>query len=132
MHHYVLIYRLELLSPSMQRQMWLGLLLAHNLLNLITRWEMKKKWLLLSFTNLSYTLIFVMTWFFLFKYFQIHLIDFDDESNVINKNVFMHSAGEIWWGLTLVWYDRRESKLTIIAALKRNYKDLYVNLSYVS
>ena len=43
----------------------------------------------------------------------------------------MHSAGEIWWGLTLVWYDRRESKLTIIAALKRNYKDLYVNLSYV-
>ncbi|XP_067032800.1 EARP-interacting protein homolog isoform X1 [Acropora muricata] len=27
---------------------------------------------------------------------QIHLIDFDDESNVINKNVFMHSAGEIW------------------------------------
>ena len=131
MHHYVLIYRLELLSPSMQRQMWLGLLLAHNLLNLITRWEMKKKWLLLSFTNLSYTLIFVMTWFFLFEYFQIHLIDFDDESNVINKNVFMHSAGEIWWGLTLVWYDRRESWLTI-AALKWNYKDLYGNLSYVS
>ena len=28
--------------------------------------------------------------------FQVHLIDFDDESNVINKNVFMHSAGEIW------------------------------------
>ncbi|RMX41659.1 hypothetical protein pdam_00008865 [Pocillopora damicornis] len=27
---------------------------------------------------------------------QIHLIDFDDESNVINKNVFMHSVGEIW------------------------------------
>ncbi|XP_044182572.1 EARP and GARP complex-interacting protein 1-like [Acropora millepora] len=25
---------------------------------------------------------------------QIHLIDFDGESNVINKSVFMHSAGE--------------------------------------
>lgn len=31
-----------------------------------------------------------------FCIFQIHVIDFDDESNVINKNVFMHSAGEIW------------------------------------
>ena len=28
--------------------------------------------------------------------FQIHLIDFDDESNVVNKNVFLHSVGEIW------------------------------------
>ncbi|XP_031553898.1 EARP and GARP complex-interacting protein 1-like [Actinia tenebrosa] len=27
---------------------------------------------------------------------QVHLIDFDDESNIINKNVFMHSVGEIW------------------------------------
>ncbi|EDO41365.1 predicted protein [Nematostella vectensis] len=27
---------------------------------------------------------------------QVHLIDFDDESNLINKNVFLHPAGEIW------------------------------------
>ncbi|XP_057414400.1 EARP and GARP complex-interacting protein 1 isoform X2 [Balaenoptera acutorostrata] len=28
--------------------------------------------------------------------FQIHIIDFDDENNVINKNVLLHQAGEIW------------------------------------
>ena len=27
---------------------------------------------------------------------QVHLIDFDDESNLVNKHIFMHSAGEIW------------------------------------
>ena len=27
---------------------------------------------------------------------QVHQIDFDDENNVINKNVFMHKEGEIW------------------------------------
>ena len=27
---------------------------------------------------------------------QIHHIDFDDENNVINKNVFLHKEGEIW------------------------------------
>ncbi|KAF7201032.1 tumor suppressing subtransferable candidate 1, partial [Nothobranchius furzeri] len=27
---------------------------------------------------------------------QIHIIDFDDENNVINKNVLLHQAGEIW------------------------------------
>ncbi|XP_064605397.1 EARP-interacting protein homolog [Liolophura sinensis] len=27
---------------------------------------------------------------------QVHHIDFDDENNVINKNVFMHREGEIW------------------------------------
>ena len=129
LHHYLLIYRLELLYPSMQRQMWLGLLLAHNLLNLITRWEMKKMVAVIFQSHLHIGLLNDMI--FLFNYFQIHLIDFDDESNVINKNVFMHSAGEIWWGLTLVWYDRSESRLTI-AALKQNYKDLYGNLSYVS
>lgn len=29
-------------------------------------------------------------------YFQIHIIDFDDENNIINKNVLLHQAGEIW------------------------------------
>ena len=29
-------------------------------------------------------------------FFQIHHIDFDDENNVINKNVFLHKEGEIW------------------------------------
>uniref|UniRef100_A0A8C4SEL5 EARP complex and GARP complex interacting protein 1 n=1 Tax=Erpetoichthys calabaricus TaxID=27687 RepID=A0A8C4SEL5_ERPCA len=27
---------------------------------------------------------------------QIHIIDFDDENNIINKNVLLHEAGEIW------------------------------------
>jgi len=27
---------------------------------------------------------------------QVHLIDFDDESNIVNKHVFLHKAGEIW------------------------------------
>lgn len=27
---------------------------------------------------------------------QIHIIDFDDENNMINKNVLLHDAGEIW------------------------------------
>nr|XP_036882371.1 EARP-interacting protein homolog [Manis javanica] len=27
---------------------------------------------------------------------QIHVIDFDDENNIINKNVLLHQVGEIW------------------------------------
>lgn len=27
---------------------------------------------------------------------QIHVIDFDDENNIINKSVLLHQAGEIW------------------------------------
>ena len=27
---------------------------------------------------------------------QVHLIDFDEENNLIHKNVFLHSEGEIW------------------------------------
>lgn len=27
---------------------------------------------------------------------QIHIIDFDDENNLINKNVLLHQVGEIW------------------------------------
>ncbi|CAH1773380.1 unnamed protein product, partial [Owenia fusiformis] len=27
---------------------------------------------------------------------QVHLIDFDDENNVINKHVFLHPEGEVW------------------------------------
>lgn len=29
-------------------------------------------------------------------FLQIHIIDFDDENNIINKNVLLHQAGEIW------------------------------------
>lgn len=29
-------------------------------------------------------------------YLQIHIIDFDDENNIINKNVLLHQVGEIW------------------------------------
>lgn len=28
--------------------------------------------------------------------FQVHIIDFDDENNIINKTVLLHQAGEIW------------------------------------
>lgn len=31
-----------------------------------------------------------------FLVFQIHIIDFDDENNIINKNVLLHQSGEIW------------------------------------
>lgn len=31
-----------------------------------------------------------------FCLFQIHIIDFDDENNIINKTVLLHQAGEIW------------------------------------
>ena len=31
-----------------------------------------------------------------FFVWQIHHIDFDDENNVINKNVFLHREGEVW------------------------------------
>uniref|UniRef100_A0AC11E054 EARP complex and GARP complex interacting protein 1 n=1 Tax=Ovis aries TaxID=9940 RepID=A0AC11E054_SHEEP len=27
---------------------------------------------------------------------QVHVIDFDDENNIINKTVLLHQAGEIW------------------------------------
>uniref|UniRef100_A0A9L0T9E0 EARP complex and GARP complex interacting protein 1 n=1 Tax=Equus caballus TaxID=9796 RepID=A0A9L0T9E0_HORSE len=27
---------------------------------------------------------------------QIHIIDFDDENNIISKNVLLHQVGEIW------------------------------------
>lgn len=27
---------------------------------------------------------------------QVHLIDFDEETNIVNKYVFLHSVGEIW------------------------------------
>ncbi|XP_057714778.1 EARP-interacting protein homolog isoform X1 [Corythoichthys intestinalis] len=27
---------------------------------------------------------------------RVHIIDFDDENNIINKNVLLHQAGEIW------------------------------------
>ena len=30
-------------------------------------------------------------------YLQVHYIEFDDENNVINKTVFSHKEGEIWY-----------------------------------
>lgn len=32
----------------------------------------------------------------LFIFLQIHIIEFDDENNIINKNVLLHQSGEIW------------------------------------
>ncbi|KAI2522296.1 EARP complex and GARP complex interacting protein 1, partial [Homo sapiens] len=47
---------------------------------------------------------------------QIHIIDFDDENNIINKNVLLHQAGEIWHisaspadrGVLTTCYNRRD------------------------
>lgn len=49
-------------------------------------------------------------------YLQIHIIDFDDENNIINKNVLLHQVGEIWHisaspadkGVLATCYNKRE------------------------
>ena len=28
--------------------------------------------------------------------FQVHLLDYNEETGVLDKSVFMHPAGEIW------------------------------------
>lgn len=59
---------------------------------------------------------------------QVHHIDFDDEMNVINKNVFVHREGEIWHMsastidknlLTTCYNKTSESKAEMKAALWR-------------
>ncbi|XP_045157932.2 EARP and GARP complex-interacting protein 1-like isoform X1 [Mercenaria mercenaria] len=59
---------------------------------------------------------------------QVHHIDFDDENNVINKNVFMHREGEMWHIsastvdkslLTTCYNKTSESKAEMRAALWR-------------
>ncbi len=54
---------------------------------------------------------------------QIHQIDFDDENNVINKNVLLHKEGEIW-SLSAAPFDRsllasiyNKSRYIVLAAL---------------
>lgn len=32
----------------------------------------------------------------MYLWLQVHQIDFDDENNIINKNMFSHKEGEIW------------------------------------
>ena len=31
-----------------------------------------------------------------YYHYQVHLIDFDDETNIVNKSVFLHTPGEVW------------------------------------
>lgn len=59
---------------------------------------------------------------------QVHHIDFDDENNVINKNIFLHREGEIWHIsastvdqnlLTTCYNKTSESKAEMKAALWR-------------
>ncbi|XP_065072147.1 EARP and GARP complex-interacting protein 1-like [Rhopilema esculentum] len=59
---------------------------------------------------------------------QVHLIDFDDESNLVNKHIFMHSAGEIWHinsspsdksVLSTCYSQIKENKSELIASLWR-------------
>nr|XP_013002698.1 EARP-interacting protein isoform X1 [Cavia porcellus] len=64
---------------------------------------------------------------------QIHIIDFDDENNIINKNVLLHQAGEIWHisaspadkGVLATCYNRTsDSRVLGCAAVWRMPKDL--------
>nr|DBA25805.1 TPA: hypothetical protein GDO54_010150 [Pyxicephalus adspersus] len=64
---------------------------------------------------------------------QIHVIDFDDESNIINKNVLLHHAGEIWQisanpadrnVLATCYNNTSDSKVTSSAAVWRIPKEL--------
>ncbi|KAI2522294.1 EARP complex and GARP complex interacting protein 1 [Homo sapiens] len=64
---------------------------------------------------------------------QIHIIDFDDENNIINKNVLLHQAGEIWHisaspadrGVLTTCYNRTsDSKVLTCAAVWRMPKEL--------
>uniref|UniRef100_A0A8C3IAV0 EARP complex and GARP complex interacting protein 1 n=1 Tax=Chrysemys picta bellii TaxID=8478 RepID=A0A8C3IAV0_CHRPI len=64
---------------------------------------------------------------------QIHIIDFDDENNIINKNVLIHQAGEIWHisaspadkGVLATCYNKTsDSKVMTCAAVWRMPKEL--------
>uniref|UniRef100_A0A670IZD0 EARP complex and GARP complex interacting protein 1 n=1 Tax=Podarcis muralis TaxID=64176 RepID=A0A670IZD0_PODMU len=64
---------------------------------------------------------------------QIHIIDFDDENNIINKNVLLHQVGEIWHisaspadkGVLATCYSKTsDSKVMTCAAVWRMPKEL--------
>ncbi|XP_032285916.1 EARP and GARP complex-interacting protein 1 isoform X2 [Phoca vitulina] len=64
---------------------------------------------------------------------QIHIIDFDDENNIINKNVLLHQVGEIWHistspadrGVLATCYNKpSDSKVLTCAAVWRMPKEL--------
>ncbi|XP_070811199.1 EARP and GARP complex-interacting protein 1 isoform X2 [Pituophis catenifer annectens] len=64
---------------------------------------------------------------------QIHIIDFDDENNIINKNVLLHQVGEIWHisaspadkGVFATCYNKTsDSKVMTCAAVWRMPKEL--------
>uniref|UniRef100_A0AAQ4RYL1 EARP complex and GARP complex interacting protein 1 n=1 Tax=Gasterosteus aculeatus aculeatus TaxID=481459 RepID=A0AAQ4RYL1_GASAC len=57
---------------------------------------------------------------------QIHIIDFDDENNIINKNVLLHRAGEIWHigaspadkAVLTTCYNKSESRCFLLSRLR--------------
>ncbi|RMC17324.1 hypothetical protein DUI87_05905 [Hirundo rustica rustica] len=64
---------------------------------------------------------------------QIHIIDFDDENNIINKNVLLHQVGEIWHistspadkGVLATCYNKTsDTKVMTCAAVWRMPKEL--------
>ncbi|XP_046924370.1 EARP and GARP complex-interacting protein 1 isoform X2 [Lynx rufus] len=64
---------------------------------------------------------------------QIHIIDFDDENNIISKNVLLHQVGEIWHisaspadkGVLATCYNKpSDSKVLTCAAVWRMPKEL--------
>ncbi|KAL4624078.1 protein TSSC1, partial [Arapaima gigas] len=63
---------------------------------------------------------------------QIHIIDFDDENNIINKSVLLHPAGEIWHMgtspadksvLTTCYNTTSDSRVATLAAVWRMPKE---------
>lgn len=64
---------------------------------------------------------------------QIHIVDFDDENNIISKNVLLHQVGEIWHistspadkGVLATCYNKpSDSKVLTCAAVWRMPKEL--------
>uniref|UniRef100_A0A674I1E6 EARP complex and GARP complex interacting protein 1 n=1 Tax=Terrapene triunguis TaxID=2587831 RepID=A0A674I1E6_9SAUR len=64
---------------------------------------------------------------------QIHIIDFDDENNIINKNVLIHQAGEIWHisaspadkGVLATCYNKSKSSCVYFNALGKDIHQIF-------
>ncbi|ELR60995.1 Protein TSSC1, partial [Bos mutus] len=71
---------------------------------------------------------------------QIHVIDFDDENNIINKNVLLHQVGEIWHisaspsdkGVLATCYNKRGLETDATCALHAIDRELILTLAVSS
>lgn len=65
----------------------------------------------------------------LFLFLQIHIIEFDDENNIINKNVLLHQSGEIWH---IAACPADKSVLTTCYNKSESYNSVYLKCLSVS